>query len=430
MGIPMTTKTSRTVHHIERTGRRWTTAQGEPGPYGSLQKLDSNNQNTVTYGSNFSDWKSRIRRRANATTLLSGEKYEFNCSNGGYCYVKQHANTDAPPVNYRFCEVRGAFVDFSASSPADPSGYFVQSVKNKVIQDVNRQIRQAQQDLQSLVSLGESGETVRMLNGVGKALFAKTDDYLRDLSKAARHLTPQNVARTISEKWLGYRLGVLPLVSDAQGYYNSVNRLREGSPPAVLVRASANSTEKELSLKSSFTYLDIRIDCTTEKSREYGYKLYGAVSLEGTQSPTLHSSLGLTLREFVPTVYELIPYSFLVDYFLNLGAVIDAFALNRSGLKWMAEGEKRASVVRQTSVVQPEPATPNWTIDESSISPSGPLYRSRTKVLRHIAGPGTYIPSLEFTIPGSSTQWLNTAALAHLHLDASERLKRVQRRRR
>lgn len=60
-----------------------------------------------------------------------------------------------------------------------------------------------------------------------------------------------------------------------------------------------------------------------------------------------HTRMGLTIQEFVPTVWELIPYSFVVDYFTNIGDVVNyAYSAN---LNWVY---KSASFRQLTQIVK------------------------------------------------------------------------------
>jgi hypothetical protein len=48
----------------------------------------------------------------------------------------------------------------------------------------------------------------------------------------------------------------------------------------------------------------------------------------------LGATLGFSWESFVPTVWELVPYSFILDYFTNIGDVLSAGLLVQSHLAW------------------------------------------------------------------------------------------------
>lgn len=415
----MTTRTSRTPLYLYR---KYRTKSGieDWGGYSHFGVLNTSSVNTVTLGDSLPPWRERIRENRSATSVLSGVKHTCTLSNDGYGYVfLQHKTV---PSTKLYTEVLGCLPDPHLINPSDPSAFIMQSVKNRVIQSVNNQIRSANKSLQGLVSAGEFGETVRMLNHTGRDLFRRTDTYLKDLAGLARHVTPQNLTRMISRRWLEYNLGVKPLISDIDGYMSAIDRYRSARPPTIHIRASSESEEKNLPLTSATSPGNIWVVSTGEKSSVYGFKIYGKVGLSDYHSAPLRHEFGITFDEFFPTVWELIPYSFLIDYVTNIGAVIDAYSLNKSSVRWLAYGERRISRCKTTVHMFPQ-ASDSYTVKDRIFRYGTPLTREWIKVNRGEYFVSGLIPDLEFKLPGSSTKWLNISALAASHSDASLRLR-------
>lgn len=421
----MPTKTRPSHYYARRAVRSWFTGQVVP-PFGfSIDQAQLND--TVTYGDNHPGWASRIRSHVSATTALEGVSYRSNApeAHDGYSSIKLVNSNNGSEVN---AEIRGCLHYLELATISDPSANFIASVKNKVIQDTNSKVRQAHKSLQGLVSLGEMGQSVRMVNRMGRDIFGKTQSYLRDLNKIAGRLTPQNIMRTVNERWLEYRFGVRPLVSDIGGFIDACYQNRYGRPPRVLIRSSATSMEKNPPTRGSFGVHWHLIESSVEKQKIYGYKLYGCIGLDDLGSPPpFRQEFGLTLDEFVPTLWELIPYSFLVDYVSNIGAIIDAYSLNKSSIRWLAFGELKENKTIVSSTHSPS-HDPIYKLTSRIAHPCTPLWRSYRRVQRGVASPSSHlIPSLEFRVPGSSTQWLNIGALAGLHADTSHRLRQGYR---
>jgi hypothetical protein len=51
-------------------------------------------------------------------------------------------------------------------------------------------------------------------------------------------------------------------------------------------------------------------------------------------------TLGILPERFLPTVWELIPYSFVVDYFVNVGDIVASYAFQRNNIVWGFTGYK------------------------------------------------------------------------------------------
>jgi hypothetical protein len=117
---------------------------------------------------------------------------------------------------------------------------------------------------------------------------------------------------------------------------------------------------------------------------------------------------GFMPEEFVSTVWNLLPWSFLSDYFVNIGDILEATFFDSSGITWTAK-----TTLSEISVVQgslmPRKAPTGW-----SGSGSGGSFKVRRKSMSR-GTLQTFIPTLEVSLPGQPQQWINMAALAATH---------------
>jgi len=131
--------------------------------------------------------------------------------------------------------------------------------------------------------------------------------------------------------------------------------------------------------------------------------------ISGVNSTSL-AYFGLDWSNVVPTLYNLIPYSFLLDYFSNLGSLIEAACTPTSSLMW----KYRAFRSSTREVLEPLDSvflTQGYFSETRRVSKPG---RSAIEslVLRREPWVLEPIPPLVFKIPGFSTKWINMAALA------------------
>jgi hypothetical protein len=287
-------------------------------------------------------------------------------------------------------------------------------------------VRAAQTSLQGLVAAGEFGETVRMVNGAGRGLYNGVAGYLKSFDKKfVKNLTPQNITRNIGKRWLEYVFGWKPFISDIDAGMKAFDRYLDIRNPTVPIRVGVESTEMNPMVRYSTSRAWYTIVYQPRLLKTYGYKIYGAVSLENPMSAgSMAHEFGIKLDEFVPTAWELIPFSFLADYFVNIGAVISAVSLNTSSVAWLNYGTKK-EFFRTTDIVSRTLQAPNgYTTDDTSIY-LGPPYQHRWTVKeRGTQALSSLVPSLRFQIPGTSTKWANMSALATLHADAKLRLRK------
>ncbi len=375
--------------------------------------------NSVTSAGSVPSYKERIANYQSATTPLSGVRWEFDEPDYGNILVKRYST--ASPFIRGGIESDGHFSAI-ALDPPDPSTFIIQSVANQVTMQLVSQIRSANTSLKGLVSLGELGETVRMVNSAGKQIFSTSHGYLNDVANIIRTPgSPKEILRRVSRRWLEYAFGWRPLVADIDDGIRAIRRIRAGRPPRVLVRASSRSTEKLPSIVTPYNTNDYTITVTSERRLSYGMRLYGCVSLNSGVEGVAHE-FGIKLDEFVPTIWELIPYSFLADYFVNIGAIIDYYSLNTSGIRWLNKGQMSEGEILSTAVPTFNKVT-GWTYTTNSVRMSRPFRITRRTVSREATSYSALPLSLQFKIPGSGTQWLNIAALVAQHERTSRDLR-------
>lgn len=134
----------------------------------------------------------------------------------------------------------------------------------------------------------------------------------------------------------------------------------------------------------------------------------GGVSAKAS-GPTLENAaqlFGFTPEEFVPTIWNLLPWSFLVDYFTNIGDVLEATFFDRSGVTWTSMTSVTETVY--SSHVRPLPLN-GW---------SGSISGGSCKVTKKVMSRSEIaplIPTLEVSLPGSPQKWINMAALLAQH---------------
>lgn len=143
----------------------------------------------------------------------------------------------------------------------------------------------------------------------------------------------------------------------------------------------------------------------------------GQVRMSSSREGYIAEKLGFSPDQWLPTLWELVPYSFVLDYFANIGDILYAVNFPRNLIPWIM----KTTVIESTSKFVD--CSPLWRVSQTAGSNANASWSVRrellslgaasTSVKRVYRAPyyGSIIPDLEFSIPSSSTQWLNLAAL-------------------
>lgn len=260
------------------------------------------------------------------------------------------------------------------------------------------------------VFLGELRETLHMMRRPAQGIRDGLSRYLKDAKKRARGVkTPKRKNRVIAATWLEYTFGWSPLIADVYDGAKAVGRVVSSiNDKPEKVRAESNGEDVSISEGSCGL-----ANCTwsyeiTTKGKVRA-NLSGAVNFEIARPHSVQSAFGLRPHDFFPTVWELIPYSFVVDYFSNIGDIISAASFCTAYLRWVTETDTRETTTYSSNFqrTDPPPLIDGYQT-ESKGGHAGSMTRSFKETHRYI--PDSLVPGLSFNIPGIK-QGFNIGAL-------------------
>lgn len=355
-------------------------------------------------GEDFPDWWLQVRYGRNATTIASGSKDSMI---GGPFLASMRYENGSQKVD-RLVQGDPHLGNLSPPpSPGEAPG-MSDSVRNAVLTRFLLKCLAEQRKLQGGVFLAEFRKTYQMIRNPLKALDGAIKQYVGACRGRARHLSPKLIPRMLSEEYLQFTYGAIPLFADIKGAYDACIRLRD-LPQLVRVRAFAEE-ERVISHTSGVaSYYGIDYWREQIRSIKCQGRILGAVKVAsvGPDLP-LREATGLRLRDFVPTVYELIPYSFLVDYFVNVGDILNAWSFAQSDLAWHCSTYRTLCI----STEYQSPARPSTVFGLPVTAYSfEPTYAQRVQKSFSRNAEPLGLPSLVFKLP-SSGQNVNIAALA------------------
>jgi len=179
-------------------------------------------------------------------------------------------------------------------------------------------------------SVRDFGQTLSML----KHPFKSASSLLSQMVKfRSRRLgkTTQSVLKATSDSWLEYRYGWKPLLMDVNTVIQEAHRKRDNLGQRRLVVRSGSSFET--SKTGTWTNQPDWLNAKTSGTEVYRRNCRRGVGVlydvhPHTNSQHLQQVLGVRLRDVPATVWEIVPYSFVVDWFVGVGDWIQAITPN------------------------------------------------------------------------------------------------------
>jgi len=363
-------------------------------------------------GTELSNWRSLVRQGLNATTPYACIFQEFKNANVvvfAQATKKIGGDFDEHTIGGRLSSAWGVV--------GNPSSYSTSVADRSARDGFVQQYRSRRTTLQGGVFLGELAETVKMISNPAKALRQGIDRYYQDVKKRLKRSKPRTKPRILRDTWLEYVYGWSPLIGDVR----DIAKLATADPLRVLLplKFSAREVIEVDSDRASLPGNGLAVSLGTIRTVgwvEVAYK--GAVKAENTP-PSFPEQLGLSWSNFLPTVWELIPYSFLVDYFTNVGNVIDGISSGSINLAWgCCNTWKKLEQSLVAVEFDRDRAVSNFGLtykDITGYATGGGTLGLRSTYNRAVANSVSFgIRDASFRLPGSGTRWLNIAALARL----------------
>lgn len=276
-------------------------------------------------GVSLPDYRRRIAMHTEATTPLLAESSKVEFIGSPYSKLSWVRN-GIPESTSRFgflnpptlCSFGGS----NGQLPAIDGTLADNAAKAQALKYFNREVNEIFSPFQSKLFAGEIKETLSLLANPMKSVRRLYDAiYFR---KASFDRLPEgdSKAQALADLWLQFRMGAMPLIYDI----NAILQILEGIHSRHFVKAYGEHSstmynkEEQTSIFTSTHYHDVLW------TRKVQYFLKAGITQEllsyheGLKA-YLDADFNSTI-DFAGTLYELTPFSWLLDYLVNIGDII------------------------------------------------------------------------------------------------------------
>lgn len=272
--------------------------------------------------------------------------------------------------------------------------------------------------------LGEFHEVITMFKRPYRGFIDLVNHYTLDVQKLNKKHRPKESSRgrkrflnAVTDSWLATSFGLKPLISDVKDLAETAARFqfdkrrdnavgKAGSPIS-----ATNPTSTNLgSMGTNYIIGFLREKTIVEHFVKYRAALDWSASGAFGSYSRLAELAGFRLDLFVPTIYELIPYSWLADYWSNLGTVITTGCQSQAAVKFVVKTTKVQATKESFIEVGTSPNIGPTGRVEFCIQLPGRIKQIRTSFERSASGQLPLVP-FQFSIPGEKTKYANMLAV-------------------
>lgn len=378
------------------------------------------NKTTLSYlypgfrnGTSNPNWKSVIRSGGQATTYLEAERTDIEWTPHKWRLLYDIIVDGIADPQEVFCE---GLVDLISFEP--PNAYSSADDDEKAeafaIQQFYRRIQQRRSQFGGGLALMEAKKTLDMIAKPSRFLMQEAEKYVRKSKKLSSGIKKM---MTKDRGWISTPTGrkeKVKINKDLRGLY--LESVFGWQPLLLDIRDAAKALVRlqlEKRLPERFrVYGQVESLLSTSSSLNLGYGrhwynyhmvntgrtivvYYGAIKDSATTadaSKVVRASelLGVSMKDFIPTIWEYLPWSFAVDYFVNIGDVLGALCTDTSGITRISRVSIHEHEVRITTRSDDARNKSYWEVPSigtqravtSQFSREGRLVKTRRAIVR------------------------------------------------
>lgn len=331
---------------IQTTKRAWSGHQQQWGTNEPLLLTFTCSETYDRTGSDDPKYLSKIRESKSATNslLVRNQSVYFKPGRLKSVWTSPLVNGERLGKEI-FCTMPSGFQPYVHTDlPPDALRIHVSNAANTGIIKKIRKFETS--DFAGPTFVGELRETISMLKSPLRSLRLKTGLFtdlqmriLRDKQKRGKKFKSDSWRKVLSDTYLEWTFGAAPLIADISAIAELALKEKQSKfPESGLKRLSylfSDSSFDQLSSGDVLSFSDARIEVKRAKHSRSSvmYVVWIDQSLLFAESSLdwVANAAKFRLDEIIPTAWELMPWSFLIDYWTNIGDLMGStFNFNRN----------------------------------------------------------------------------------------------------
>jgi hypothetical protein len=415
------TKDSSISFPVKTRGKSWIGQGADPGWQVDLNKIITLTRTRT--GTRLPHYRDILEAGGNATTSMNATWDSLDYGRTRECRTTSRYNLS--PYYISDYRVQG---DVAVCNSNWTLKFFNPSVGINFVDNLARsafykKLHNIETQFQGAVFLGELRETLKLLRHPLEGIHNLSKNFLGNAGKRKRS-NSTTWKKDLGALWLEQSFGWKPLMNDISDAVKAYERLVKPKQTRQVSAGAAKDYDTSQAALSSFekvgalfTYPTVSgcyYRTTNSILREKHKVRYKGALRAQVNAPRWQNSdlFGFEPKDWIPAAWELLPWSFLADYFTNIGDILDASIVSTRDVAWVNKTEIRTTEHYGTYELVPSLSYPQnglWTF----ISSSGDRcwHVSRRKVVQRTANAGYPRPTLQFNFNLTDGQLGNVAAL-------------------
>lgn len=304
-------------------------------------------------------------------------------------------------------------------SLADPgAASHISEASAEAVRAFVRKARSMMSPLELGIVFGELNETLGLIRHPGRALVGRIGSYLTKVKKDLRrnkHASKSKRNEIVGNTWLEYSFGWAPLLKDAEGLGEAAGLIAAGLPGRGVHKKVGRESETPYTMGYVTLTKIGTISFERVRRMETQVTMYGQIKDDVGQPGQWPRALGLTGDQILPTIWELVPWSFAIDYFTGVGDFISSMCFPKSSMLYYMRSRHTKSVALTRAAYR----TAKPDIKSNALTVTSSMSAGSSSITRELFSrdvPADLISEVSFRLPASKWAYVNLGALAKLRL--------------
>jgi hypothetical protein len=355
-------------------------------------------------------WKDQIARSEQAGTPFVGTRIRVEHTDGAI-HAQGYSKFDHTPTGRRESHAEGCLVfnDYTSLGTVQASSSKAESIACSKFYAAASDALAA---LQGGELVGELHKTASEITRTCMELTKLLLDWRRELNKI-RSSSWRQVAGRVSDTYLRWKFGWDPLVKDVRSLMHGMVNDMEMIVP--VYAKGEDSQQVGPPGQSESTLGLMNFTCTVKDVQKNLCSYLGGIKCMRPGIGGFAERLGLSPSNFLPTAYNLLPWTYMMDYFSNLGDIVSSIGFPRTSIAWCVQTRKFERILTFTAGASPKPLVNlDWDPGYPIVVPSTTTWIFRRVERDLVLPPSTpplYLKVPDFQTEGGRVRGLNIAAV-------------------
>jgi len=356
---------------------------------------------TISLGDSPPGWRTLAKRCTNASSHMSVSAVSLLSRSVGY-YCQVYAGPNKHSVMLRMVDCFGNTTGDYVIPVMPDSSATVQSLTSQAYGRFVQNAVSVNQKVSGRVIFGELHKTIHMIRHPLSALVNLLHQYKHKVHKLkGPRATVLSAAR---DTYLEYTFGWAPFIQDLTGAMQALSEIinQRFGRDCQRVQGNAKGDASAYHSASGTYFWRRQLHCV----RTVAVKYYGGVKTEASTAGYARL-VGTQLSTAGYDIWELIPFSWAVDYFVNIGQMLQSIAVLDGGISWVT---KTVIITDLVTCISSQGDLYDPTFEYVAWDPDDWVIRS-VNIQRDALSPGSIsVTPMRFTLP-SIKQCINLAAV-------------------